>query len=328
MRRLASGRRGFLAALAALAAAPFVKRAAAEPLRVDQVLAYPEPPAFINGGYYAGRGQVQAVLHGQEFVVPEGRLAEFVVAALRKASASAVVIVLAFLWSQPALAGVADPPVEKGFVVEQLCYRDGVKVDCPKFSLHLRAGVLGGKAADVDIRPLPAFAIRAAFDLVSLAGGPVGQVDVELTGLPDEAGVDVEQPATSVKAFDASFAAIQSLGSVLRFNLYARVGLASRLAASSDPALRLPGYASFGIDVHSADGDHWLQVGLGPDQRLSGEWVPTVQALAGLLVKEATKVKVWLVGGFIRALDLSAYGYKPPARDWWTVSAQAGWGNR
>jgi hypothetical protein len=318
------GRRGFLATLGALAAAPFVRQAKAEPYEHSL------------GGYVSRPSRpFKATLHGQEYGVPIRALQSQLDSFTKEFPKTIVLklgmaVALAFLWTQCALAGVADPPVKRGFVIEQTCYRDGVKVECPKFSLQLRGGLLGGKAADIDIRPLPAFAIRAGIDLTSLEGGPVGQVDVELTGLPNDGGgeLDLEEPATSVKAFDASFAVIQPLGRVLRFNLYARAGLASRLVASSDPALRLPGYASFGFDVHSADGDHWLQVGLGPDQRLSGEWVPTVQVLAGLCVKELHDAKFWLVGGFIRALDLSAYGYKPPARDWWTVSGQAGWGKR
>lgn len=189
-------------------------------------------------------------------------------------------------------------------------------------SIRFAAGVMAGKAADVDVRPLPAATIHVESPLTSLANGPRLNVDVALTGLPSES-FSLESPE-SVKAFDGSAGIVQPLGSRLKFNLYARLGVASRLAADTANRDRLPGYASIGLDFHTADGDHYLQIGGGPDERLSGEWSPSVHVTGGVRVGERAGAKLWLVGSIIRALDLAAYGYRTPTRDYWTVAAVVG----
>jgi hypothetical protein len=230
-----------------------------------------------------------------------------------------------FLWTLAlgqASAGVGDPKKDDSFHVETVCTRGTDVVDCPKLRLRLSGGVVAGKAADVEVSPLPAVSIHVEADLASWRYTPVLHVDVLLTGLPDS-DVSTTDP-TSVKAFDASAAIVQTLGEDLRFNLYARAGVASRLAEATAASARLPAYASFGIDLHTADGDHWLQFGGGPDQRLSQKWAPAVQVNAGLKVAQKDKARVWLTGSFIRAVEVKFPGVDVPARDWWTVSAQVG----
>ncbi len=212
--------------------------------------------------------------------------------------------------SEPAVKPLVEPvPVPKD------THADAI-------SVRFAAGVMAGKAADVDVRPLPAATIHVDSPLTSLENGPRLNVDVALTGLPNES-VQLESPG-SVKAFDGSASIVQPLGSVLRFNLYGRLGGASRLAADTADRDRLPGYASIGLDFHTADGDHYLQIGGGPDQRLSGEWSPSIHVTGGVKVGERAGAKLWLVGSVIRALDLAAYGYRTPSRDWWTIGVQVG----
>lgn len=216
--------------------------------------------------------------------------------------------------SEPAVTPIVDP-LPSGPA-------PGYEPKADAISVRFAAGVMAGKAADVDVRPLPAASIHVDSPLTSLSNGPRLNVDVSLTGLPKD-GVSLESPG-SVKAFDGSAGLVQPLGSVLQFNLYARLGVASRLASDTADRDRLPGYASIGLDFHTANGDHYLQIGGGPDQRLSGSWSPSIHVTGGVKVGERAGAKLWLVGSIIRALDLAAYGYPTPSRDWWTVGVQVG----
>jgi hypothetical protein len=215
-------------------------------------------------------------------------------------------LIAGFLWTQLA-----------GWVWAAPC-RDisGTFVKCPEMSVRFYAGVEAGKASDIDARPLPTAGVHIEAPLSDLPSGPWLHVDTLLRGLPS-GDVSLEDPS-SVKAFDGSAAIVQRLWAPLRFSVYARAGLASRLSEATADSERLPVYGSVGLDFRSERG--YLQVGVGPDQRLSGEAVPSVVTLAGVQVAERAGLKLWLTGSVIRALDLSAYGYRTPRRDYWSLS--------
>lgn len=231
---------------------------------------------------------------------------------------------LAFLWTAPLLA--QDPRVEILEPVgreEVLCFSKAQTPEpCPTFRLSLRAGGGFGAATDVEATAEPTFLIRTYSQLTRARGGPWLQVQAALRALPDEDRAELE--TTVFKSLEASGTVVQPLGETLLFSLYGRVGAATRLATTREPSARLPGFLSIGLDFHTHDRDNYLQVGIGPDQRLSGDWAQTVTAEGAVKIRQVGEVKVWLEVQVIRALDLSRYGVRPPSRDWWTAGVTVG----
>lgn len=207
---------------------------------------------------------------------------------------------------------------------EHFCFDDEQQpIPCPTFKLSIRAGGTFGAATDVSPDLGAAFTIRTWSELTRSDMGPKLSVRAGLGRLPDDAPAALEE-AQVFTAFDGAVTLVQPLGQKILANLFARAGLASRLSTDDEPRDRLPGYFSFGVDLHTHDGDHFLQVGIGPDQRLSGDWAPTVTVEGAVKLREASGVKVWLEAAILRAIDLSAYGYATPKRDWWTAAITAG----
>lgn len=237
-------------------------------------------------------------------------------------------LVVGFLWSSAAAADerLSDPKIkpEKVSREERLCFDSNqVPEPCPTFHLSVRAGGLAGAATDVDAKVEPTFTIRTLSDLTRSKNGPKVAFRLGLEALPGEDLTSIDG-ATVFKAFDGSGTVIQPLGEKLLFNLYARGGVASRLSTTREPVARLPGYFDFGVDLHTNDGDNYLQAGIGPDQRLSGEWAQAVHLEGAVKIGERSGVKAWIEVEVIRALNLARYGFRTPSRDWWAISVVAG----
>lgn len=175
------------------------------------------------------------------------------------------------------------------------------------------AGGLTAIATDADAAVEPLASLQVLAPLTTSDKGPSLFVKADLTALPGET-LSFDSVET-FKAIELGVSVIQPLGGPLLFSLYAEGGFASRLAVESDPVDRLPGWASFGFLFSTSDGGHSLRVGMGPDERLSGEWSPCVHVSGQAKVGERAGVSMYLVGSLIRALDLTAYGYRTPARD-------------
>lgn len=221
--------------------------------------------------------------------------------------------------------------------VERFCFETkgpnkGAVVDCPRTQLRLAGGALRGTSTAVEAELLPAFSIHVDSQLTRWREkGPRLLVDGRLDGLPgaepifDPTSTELFK-VEAVKALDVSAGILQPLGDTLQFNAYARLGFATRLSGSTTDSERLPGYMELGLDFHTASGEHWLQLGFGPDQRLSGFWWQTFKAngaiqLASLLQE---RVRAWLQGWVIRGVASSTPSIYAPTRDWWSISVQVG----
>jgi hypothetical protein len=180
-------------------------------------------------------------------------------------------------------------------------------------SVRAYAGGLTAVTTDADASLQPLASLQITAPLSKSVKGPSLSVQADLTALPGET-VEFSDP-TTFKAIEFGVAVVQPLGGPLLFSLYGEGGFASRLAVDSEPVSRLPAYWSGGLLFASADGDHSLKVGLGPDQRLSGEWAAAVHISGRAKVGERAGVSMYLVGSLIRALDLAIYGAQTPSRD-------------
>lgn len=188
------------------------------------------------------------------------------------------------------------------------------KAEAPqRLRFRMMGGALTSIATDTEasLEPLASLGIEAP--LSTSERGPSLEVQADLTALPGEA-LNLSDPLT-FNALEMHVGISQPLPLPLLFSVYAEGGFASRLATSSEPVTRLPGWASFGFLFRTADRDHSLRVGIGPDERLSGEWAAAVHISGQAKIGERAGVSLYLVGSLVRALDLSAYGYTAPARD-------------
>lgn len=237
-------------------------------------------------------------------------------------------LLLAFLWSDVSLAAdlcrdgagrftacpeeVSEPEVVPERSSTPAPITDEV-TGRPRFRASIAAGALTAVTTDASasVEPLAMLSVEAP--LSTSPRGPALEVHAALTALPDET-LDLSDPQT-FKAIEMSIGLSQPIHPSLLFRLYADGGFASRLATTEDPVARLPGWWSAGFLFRTADRGHWLKVGLGGDQRLSGAWAAAVHVSGQAKVGERGGVSLYLVGSLIRALDLSAYGYAPPARD-------------
>lgn len=210
------------------------------------------------------------------------------------------VLALAFLWSTTSGA--------------EECRDDatGRIVACP-ISVRGLAGPMGAIATDAETKVEPYISLQVQAPLSTSARGPRLSTQLELIPLQGEA-VGLSAP-TTFKALELGVAVVQPLPRPMLFSVYLEGGFASRLATSEEPVTRLPGWWSFGLVFATKDGDHLLRVGMGPDERLSGDWAATIHVSGRAKVGERGGVSLYLVGSAIRALDLSAYGYRTPARD-------------
>ena len=248
-------------------------------------------------------------------------------------------LALAYLWSTSAYAGqpCKDPntgrfvpcdSLEEILPVHEVETAEPTPEPTPKprgLRMSIAAGVTAGVSTDVAAEPQPYIGIRVQSPLTSLENGPDLEVRVALESLPESGdGVSLEDPG-SVKAFSGAVGLSQPLGRTLRFRLYGDAGVASRLVSSAESADRLPGYFSVGLLFRTDDGDHWLKIGGGPDQRLSGDWATSIHAEGQVKIRDVGKAKVSASLSVIRALDLSRYGFaRAPAKDWWAFSLVAG----
>lgn len=193
------------------------------------------------------------------------------------------------------------------------------------FTHRIAGGVIAGKTADADLKPLPLIEVEAETGLTDFEGGPQLHVRIALEGMPD-ADVQVADP-TTVKALSGSVAVVQSIPHA-RFGVFMRVGTATRLANSEDIATRFPVWGSIGIDLRTPNGENYLDLGGGPDQRLG----PIVSTLSPLLTRtwawcahvdgriKVTDIRdigaLYASAGIIRALSNQGMGYGPPRRDY------------
>lgn len=181
-------------------------------------------------------------------------------------------------------------------------------------SIRAYGGGLVSIATDTEAAIEPLAALHVSAPLTTSAKGPSLVVHADLTAGPGET-IDFTTGVQTFKAIELGVAVVQPLGGPLLFNLYLEGGFASRLATDPEPVDRLPGWWSGGLLFATADRDHWLKVGMGPDERLSGDWALSVHVAGQAKVGERAGVSLFLVGSLIRALDLSSYGYVVPARD-------------
>lgn len=183
----------------------------------------------------------------------------------------------------------------------------------PNIRVRAAAGSITSLATDVpaSVKPLASVGVEAR--LSTSLRGPSLEVQADLTALPGDT-LDLSDPQ-SFNALEFIVGLSQPLHPALLFRAYLDVGAASRLATSEDPVNRLPAFWAVGLLFRTSTREHWLKVGIGSDQRLSGDWAPTVTVSGQAKVGERAGVSFYLVGSMIRALDLSAYGYAVPPRD-------------
>jgi hypothetical protein len=171
-----------------------------------------------------------------------------------------------------------------------------------------------GTDAGAAIEPFASFHVRAPLTTWKLS--PRLEAIVELTAQHGDAlggGLDPQ----AFKALEVDLALCQPLPRPMLFSLCGTFGAASRLSTSSDRRDRVPLYASADALFATDDGEHWLKVGIGPDQRLAGSWALTI-SIAGRLrlpVARNGPVGVYLVGEILRALDVVIPGFSVPRRD-------------
>jgi hypothetical protein len=180
--------------------------------------------------------------------------------------------------------------------------------------IRIRAmgGALTALATDAEATVQPLASIGVEAPLSTSARGPSLEVQADLTALPGEA-IDFSD-VRSFRALEFTVGISQPISAALLFRLYADGGFASRLATSEEPVARLPGWWSIGCLFRTKDRSHSLKVGLGADQRLSGDWAAAVHVSGAAKVGERAGVSMYLVGSLIRALDLRPY-YQTPRRD-------------
>lgn len=113
--------------------------------------------------------------------------------------------------------------------------------------------------------------------------------------------------------------------------VYVGGGFASRLTTrDKEPLFEAPKYATFGVLFETTKRNAWLQLGMGPDQRLDGKYVLAVHvsgALDLVTAPERTRLEgtsLTLMVSAILGLEHSAYA--PSRRDVIRVSVMAGWG--
>ena len=183
----------------------------------------------------------------------------------------------------------------------------------PNMKLSLLAGGVASLSADASgVAPL--VRIRAEARLSKSDKGPNIHVLADLTALPGES-IALEDPQT-YRALEFSAALSQPLPSPLLFSVYAEAGFASRLPSDPAPRDRSAKWGSAGFLFQTKDRAGRLTLGLGGDQRLSGEWVAAVQVTGHVKIREAKGVSVYLVGSAVLALDLGARNAAAPiARD-------------
>lgn len=234
-------------------------------------------------------------------------------------------VALAFLWSGIASAAdlCRDDAGRFTACPESVTEAQAKPADEPPAMLvRATAGALTAVATDANASVQPLASLSVIAPLSKSRKGPSLAVQADLTALPGET-VDLSDPQT-FKALELGIAVVQPLGGPLLFSVYAEGGFASRLAVESEPVTRLPGWFSAGLLFATADGSHYLRVGMGPDQRLSGEWSPAVHVSGRAKVGERAGVSLYLVGSAIRAIDVSAYGFTLPARDSLRIGVSVG----
>lgn len=196
--------------------------------------------------------------------------------------------------------GVPVPPTEAEFDAAL------VKALSPKRPLRLggRGGAIMHVSTDTEAEVEPYVFVGVRAPLTTWTIGPELDFTLELTALPG-ASLNTFDPST-FKAIEASAGLCQPLPEPLLFYLCGRAGFASRLATSSEPLDRLPGYVAAEVLFETADANHRLAIDFGADERLSGTWAPTLSITGStrLPVGELGGAGLYLFGSYIRALDV------------------------
>lgn len=199
-----------------------------------------------------------------------------------------------------------------------------------RLALHrsrIRVTALGGgigavsSSASSSVEPFASFGVRAP--LTTWSGGPWLDVVLELTALPEDLFRSFD--AGAVKAIEGTFGLCQPLPRPLLFSVCGTFGVASRLATEDTQRDRLPLFAAAELLLQTADGEHRLKVGIGPDQRLSGAWATAITLSGRLKIRDIAGGALYLVGSLIRALEIGIPGvFAVPARDSLRVGLAAG----
>ena len=202
-----------------------------------------------------------------------------------------------------------------GRVVEP--YLQAADPPSPTPEPNLRVSILAGGLASISADAsgvAPMARIRTEARLTKSAAGPSLHVVADLTALPGES-VALEDPQT-FKALEFSAGISQPLPGPLLFALYAEGGFASRLPADTAPRDRSAKWAALGFLFQTKDRAHRLALGIGRDQRLSGQWVTAVTASGHVKLREERGISVYLVGSAVLSMETELVGnLRPVARD-------------
>lgn len=222
----------------------------------------------------------------------------------------------------------AEEAAKKAALIEnlraQLCALEGTT--CPGgVSLTVQAGGLASISPEASgVAPLArvgvAWPLLRGVDSKGRAladRGPRVTVTADLTALPGEA-VELSDPAT-FRAIEATLGIDQPLGGKIAAAIGLRAGFASRLATDTEtPRDKAPRFGSVGMSFSGTGGDH-LFVGIGGDQRLTGEWEAAVlvEGAVRLYTAESGVFQggaLSLIGRAILGLDFGAGAGADPGR--------------
>lgn len=165
----------------------------------------------------------------------------------------------------------------------------------------------------------PAILLSVQAPLSTSSKGPTLDVTGELLALPGES-IDAGD-ITTFRSLELGLAVWQPIfPSIVRVELYAQAGVASRRKGETEPAQKSPLWAAFGLGLRSPDHSRYVTVALGPDERTSdyAQLALTIQAKATLPPLETGPLKgmtAALVVSIVRGLDVSQYGTGYPTRD-------------
>lgn len=134
-------------------------------------------------------------------------------------------------------------------------------------------------------------------------------VNAALTAEPGDS-VQLENPATW-KAMEFSMGFAQPVSTGVHFDLYGELGFATKLPGQTEPLVKTARWASGGLRFRSTRG--MMAVGIGADQRLTGQYRPAVTITGAVALWEAKPdkeghktlggAKLMLVGSAVLGLD-------------------------
>ena len=281
-----TGRRGFLGALAAIAAAPIVGFRRRAWWRV---------PNTTTARYYQGLDGEQIA---RWFKVPPRLIG--------------MCLALAFLWSTVASAKDATNVSSR----EVLCFNSaGGAVPCPTVEVSILGGalVLMGSEGDAALSPLARVLVTLPLAQGSRKGWlpipPSLHVQADLSALQGET-LSLEDVSTW-RALEFRVGASQRIHDFLNADLYAEAGFATRLPGELEARDRAVRWVGAGVRIGRL-GPGWLSLALGADQRLDGQYQPAVLLAGAIQIGERAGVALFLTGDAILGLD---YAGSAPRRD-------------